>query len=40
MNDNCPFCDRTKVAERIVWEDDSFYIIATLGQISNGGYVF
>ena len=39
MNDNCPFCDRTKVAERIVWEDDSFYIIATLGQISNGGYV-
>ncbi|MDO8442916.1 MAG: HIT family protein [bacterium] len=39
MNNDCPFCDRTKVKERIVWEDDSFYIIATLGQISNGGYV-
>lgn len=39
MSDNCAFCDRSKFEERIIAEDDHFYLIATLGQISDGGYV-
>jgi len=38
MND-CAFCDRTKFEERIIAEDSLFYTIATLGQITDGGYV-
>lgn len=36
--DNCVFCDRNKFEERIITEIDDFYIIASLGQITNGGY--
>lgn len=35
----CVFCDRTQFEERLVGESESFWIIATLGQISNGGYL-
>ena len=37
--DNCVFCDRTKFEERIVGENADFFIVATIGQISNGGYL-
>ena len=39
MNESCVFCDRKNFEERIVWENDNFFIIATLGQITDGGYV-
>ncbi len=44
MDSNCVFCDQTKfaerhIAERIVAEDQNFYVIATLGQITDGGYL-
>ncbi len=39
MDSNCIFCDKSKIQERIVFEDDFFYIIATLGQITDGGYL-
>lgn len=39
MADNCPFCDRRQFEERLIAEVDGFYIIATLGQITDGGYV-
>lgn len=38
MDNNCVFCDRTQFEERLVGETKEFWIIATLGQISNGGY--
>ncbi|MBI2624914.1 MAG: HIT domain-containing protein [Candidatus Nealsonbacteria bacterium] len=37
--EDCVFCDRAKFEERIVGENEYFFIVATLGQISNGGYV-
>ncbi len=37
--ESCPFCDRTMFTERIVAETDTFFVIATLGQITDGGYV-
>ena len=39
MDNNCVFCDRTKFEERIVAENKDWYLIATLGQITDGGYV-
>jgi diadenosine tetraphosphate (Ap4A) HIT family hydrolase len=39
MSNGCPFCDRSQFEERIVAETDSFYVVATFGQITNGGYV-
>ena len=36
--DNCPFCDRAKFEERIIAETNDFFVIATLGQITDGGY--
>lgn len=40
MNDKiCVFCDRSQFEERLVGETGEFWIIATLGQISDGGYV-
>lgn len=36
---NCPFCDRKQFKERLIAEIDGFYVIATLGQITDGGYV-
>lgn len=37
--DNCPFCDRKNFEERLIAETDMFYVIATLGQITDGGYI-
>jgi len=39
MGDNCPFCDKKQFEERLIAEVDGFYLIATLGQITDGGYV-
>ncbi len=39
MAENCVFCDRKQFEERLIAEWDGFYIIATLGQITDGGYV-
>ncbi|MBI2635049.1 MAG: HIT family protein [Parcubacteria group bacterium] len=39
MNSNCVFCDRTKIEERIIAETEDWYLIATIGQITEGGYV-
>ena len=39
MEIGCVFCDRTKFEERLVGETQEFWNIATLGQISNGGYM-
>lgn len=38
MNDNCVFCDRTKLEERLIVENRDWYVVATLGQITDGGY--
>ena len=44
MDSYCFFCDRTKLEdqtkfkERTITENMDFYIVATLGQITNGGY--
>ena len=38
MDGNCVFCDRTKFEERLIGETKNFWLIATLGQISDGGY--
>ena len=39
MSDNCIFCDRSKFEELLIHENKHFYIIVTLGQITDGGYV-
>ncbi len=39
MESNCVFCDRKQFEERLIAKIDRFYIIATLGQITDGGYV-
>lgn len=36
---DCVFCDRSKFEERLCGETKDFWIIATLGQITDGGYV-
>ncbi len=38
MDNSCVFCDRTKFEERIIAETSNWYLIATLGQITDGGY--
>lgn len=38
MDNNCVFCDRTKLEGRLIAENKSWYLIATLGQITDGGY--
>lgn len=38
-SDNCVFCDRSQFEERLCGETKEFWIIATLGQITDGGYV-
>lgn len=38
VNNNCIFCDRTKFKERVIAETKDWYLIATLGQITDGGY--
>jgi len=37
MDDNCIFCDRTKISDRLIAENSDWYVVATLGQII-GGY--
>lgn len=39
MEKDCVFCDRTKLQERLIHESEDFYVVATLGQITDGGYV-
>lgn len=36
--ENCAFCDKTQFEEQIIAETDDFWIIASLGQITDGGY--
>ena len=35
MPNNCVFCDRSKFEERLIHETENFYVIATLGQITD-----
>ncbi len=39
MEKDCVFCDRKNFEERLAGETEEFWIIATLGQISDGGYL-
>jgi diadenosine tetraphosphate (Ap4A) HIT family hydrolase len=39
MDNQCIFCDRRNFEDRLIYEDEDFYVIATLGQITDGGYV-
>lgn len=39
MEEGCVFCDREKLKALLVGEDENFLIVATLGQISDGGYL-
>lgn len=39
MNDDCVFCYRKKLEQRVVGESEDFLIVAAFGQISNGGYL-
>ncbi|MDP1719325.1 MAG: HIT family protein [bacterium] len=36
MDNDCIFCDRVKLAERLIAEIDNWYVVATLGQIISG----
>lgn len=38
MKNDCVFCDADMFSPRLIGEDDYTNFIATLGQISNGGY--
>lgn len=38
MSAECVFCDRTKFEEHLIRELKDFWVIATLGQITDGGY--
>ena len=37
--ENCIFCDKSQFEERLIGETKGFWVIATLGQIIQGGYV-
>lgn len=39
MESNCAFCNRKNFEERLIAETNKFYVVATLGQITDGGYV-
>jgi len=39
MTSDCVFCDKSKFEERLVGETKDFWAIATLGQITDGGYL-
>lgn len=34
----CVFCDKEKCADRTFYESDNFYVMPTVGQISDGGH--
>lgn len=36
---DCTFCDKAKLGERLIYETSDWYLAATLGQITDGGYV-
>lgn len=36
---SCVFCNEKNFKDRIVAENDDWYVVATLGQITDGGYV-
>lgn len=37
--DPCVFCDTKKLEREIIYESKNFYVIPTIGQISDGGHV-
>ncbi|MBI4158089.1 MAG: HIT domain-containing protein [Candidatus Yanofskybacteria bacterium] len=39
VESNCPFCNVKQFEEQLIAEVDGFYIVATLGQITDGGYI-
>lgn len=39
MGRGCVFCDRSQFEERLIFENKDWFVIATLGQITDGGYV-
>lgn len=39
MKNDCVFCNRAMFEERLITETGEYRVIATLGQITNGGYV-
>lgn len=39
MSNDCVFCDKAKLGERLISENAGWYVVATLGQITDGGYV-
>lgn len=39
MEKECVFCDRKNFSENLIGEDKNFHVFATLGQITDGGYV-
>lgn len=40
MTDNdCVFCDRAQIEQNLIAETDEYYVVASLGQITDGGYV-
>ena len=39
VNQNCPFCDRAQLEEYLIGENETFWVIASLGQITDGGYL-
>lgn len=36
MENSCVFCDPEKMRERLVYENEHYYVVATLGQIVSG----
>ncbi len=38
MNSDCVFCDMSKIGERLIADLGDWYVAATLGQITDGGY--
>jgi len=36
---SCPFCDFSKIKKRTIATVDGFHIVASLGQITDGGYL-
>lgn len=36
---NCVFCDQSQHQKRLIFENDKFFVLPSLGQITDGGYV-
>ncbi len=39
MENGCAFCDKKNFEERIIKETEHWYVVASLGQITDGGHV-